>query len=115
MKQTKVETYTAQIYTGLQVGYSDAIHSIEEVEHICEKYVQCGLCVTVTQTKFFYVNGNEDGAIIGLINYPRFPSSQLKIKKQALELARILLNELEQLKVSVVFPEETIMLEKDTK
>lgn len=32
-----------------------------------------GLCVTVTPTTYVYTGGEEEGVIVGLINYPRFP------------------------------------------
>lgn len=113
-----VETYKADIYVGLQPGYEfgdgDAEESyfIEEVEDICQNYVdRVKLGVTVTPTTFVYVDGSEDGAIVGLINYPRFPSTPEKIKETAIDLAKILKEELGQYRVSIVCTDETIMLE----
>ena len=110
----KVTTYTAQIYVGLRVGYGGEIHSIELVEWLCQDYVnEIGWCVTVTPTSFYYKNGEEPGAIIGAINYPRFPITKTDFKKRVMKLAGTLLIELKQLRVSIVFPDETVMLEKD--
>lgn len=36
-----------------------------------------GLCVTVTPTTYVYTGGEEDGIVVGLINYPRFPAEKL--------------------------------------
>jgi hypothetical protein len=33
-----------------------------------------GLCVTVEPTTFIYTGGEESGYVVGLINYPRFPT-----------------------------------------
>lgn len=106
-----VETYTAQIYVGLQEGYDGPTHGISVVHGVCCAYVEeVKLCVSVTPTGFIYVGDEEPGAIVGLINYPRFPSTKEEIKAKALALAQRLKDELGQLRVTVVFPDETVML-----
>jgi hypothetical protein len=114
MKIKTEKTFEAKIYIGLQEGYdNDKIHDLNEVISLCKKYCdEIKLGVTVTSTEFIYVNGNEKGAIIGLINYPRFPSSKAKIKENAINLAEILLKEFNQERCSIVCSDETIMLEK---
>lgn len=72
---------------------------------------EIGLCVTLTPTKFIYADGWENGCIIGLINYPRFPDTPDNIKKKAVKLATILLNQFKQYKVSIVCPNKTYMIE----
>ena len=70
---------------------------------ICQEYVDKeNLCVTVTPTKFFYTNGNECGAIVGLINYPRFPSIGNEVEDHAFALATQLKEKFKQKRVSVV-------------
>jgi len=110
-----VQTYWANIYVGLCPGYNTRLYNPEaslftihgECQNYCNK-VKLGL--TITNTKFIYVNGSEDGVIIGLINYPRFPSTPEQIQEKAIELASILKEKLKQERVSVVFPDKTIML-----
>ena len=112
----KIEkTYTANIYIGLQEGYTkDKIHTLAEVVKLCQEHCdKGGLCVTVTPTTVIYKAGREDGAIVGTINYPRFPEYGLVIKAKAVVLARLLMSEFNQERCSVVCTEETIMLEKD--
>ena len=107
-----VNTYYANIYVGFREGYSEKVHSIARVEKICEKIAdECGMCVTVTPTKFIYTGGAEDGCIVGLINYPRFPSTPESITTRALGLAKILKRKLGQLRCSVVTPDTTYMLD----
>lgn len=108
-------TYTASIYIGLQEGYSkEIIHSSNEVHKICQQYVDdVGLAVTITPTKFVYTQGSERGCIIGLINYPRFPSDSKQIQEKAISLGKILLEKLNQERLSIVFSDITIMLEKE--
>jgi len=116
MKNSVALTWQAQIFCGLRRGYEvcSPCQSIEKVYKICRKCVQQrgGWCVTVTPTKFFYLGGEEDGAIVGIIQYPRFPISHKLLKERTIELAEILRVELGQFRVSVVFPDETIMLEE---
>jgi len=45
-----------------------------------------GLCVTVEPTTFIYTGGEESGYVVGLLNYPRFPSSPEAIYLRAKEL-----------------------------
>lgn len=106
-----VKTITATIYVGLRHGYTKKICPVSRVRKAAQEYVnRVRLCVTVTPTEFIYVEGSEPGVIVGLINYPRFPSTKKVIKKQAMELAEILKRTAQQLKVSVVLPESTIMI-----
>ena len=110
----RLQTFTANIYLGLRHGYSETIASIDEVHRWVEGYCNdVKLGVTFTNTEFIYVDGKEPGVIIGLINYPRFPQSEDTIKKTALEMAAGLLKLCHQERVSVVFSDETIMLEKE--
>ena len=69
-----------------------------------------GLCVSVTPTEFIYSNGSEPGFIVGLINYPRFPDHVPSIRGKALHIAEELRVLMQQLKVTVVFPDETVMV-----
>lgn len=106
-----VSTYTATVYVGLKNRDSGRVHDIGEVERICQAYCdRLGLCVTITPTTYYYTNGREPGCIIGLINYPRFPSTPKRIRQTAFELSRKLKSALEQYRVSIVFPDNTIML-----
>lgn len=109
-----VETYNARIFVGFRPHYSES-YSVKESQATLTKTVtgfvnQKKLCVTVTPTQFYYVNGSEVGCIVGLINYPRFPSDPEDIRKAALELGELLRIALQQHRVSIQFPDQTIML-----
>lgn len=55
---------------------------------ICRDFCdKVGLCVTVTPTTYLYTGGQEEGVIVGLINYPRFPADPGVIFATANELA----------------------------
>jgi hypothetical protein len=106
-------TFTANIYVGLKPGYDGAEYylSNNKAQQICQEYCnEVGLAVTFEDTKFIYTNGNESGIKVGLINYPRYPSSKDEITKKALRLASILKEEFKQFRVSVVTPDVTYMI-----
>jgi hypothetical protein len=106
------KSYNVQIWVGLREAYTDKIHTIGEVEEIVDKFVNdVKDCVTITPTDFRYVDGHEPGVIIGWINYPRFPRNPSEITERALTLARALLYDLGQLRVSITTPDDTYMLE----
>jgi len=108
-----VETFTATIYLGLREGYTDVVHSIDEVEEFLQAYCDSrkdGLCVTVTKTKFIYTGGFDDGVAIGLIKYPRFVRNDNTIRIIAFEIAYKLREEFKQNRVSLVFPDKTSMI-----
>lgn len=50
-----------------------------------------GLCVTVEPTTFIYTGGEEQGYVVGLVNYPRFPSTPEAITARARDLMQKLL------------------------
>jgi len=105
-------TYTANIYVGLHCEKPVDIARKVAVG-ICESYCKNGLCVSIMDTTFVHTDGSEPGLVIGLINYPRFPVMPGVLRRIARDLAELLKEGLEQERVSVVFPDETIMLEED--
>lgn len=121
---TTVPTCTATIYAGFKErpgepkpqdheGPWPVVHAIHEAEAIVRAYCDAvGLCATVTPTTFVYTEGREPGVIVGLINYPRFPATPGAVRSRALKLAELLRVGLGQWRVSVVFPDETVMLGK---
>jgi len=50
-----------------------------------------GLCVTIEPTHFIYSGGEEIGYMVGLINYPRFPSTPEALRTRARRLTERLL------------------------
>ena len=107
-----IETFEAKIYVGLKIRYTQEIINISVPKRIIQDFCNAiGFCVTVTQTEYIYKDGQEPGIIVGLINYPRFPLDNDSLKRRAIYIAQLLMHGCRQLKVSVVFKDETIMLE----
>jgi hypothetical protein len=80
----------------------------DEARDICAAFCNAvGLCVTVTRTAYIYTGGEETGVIVGLINYPRFPSEPGSILQAAKALALELMHKLDQQSVSIQTPDKT--------
>ncbi len=113
-----VPTFMATIYVGFREGRSTdpnpILHTLDEARAVAQSYCDgLGFCVSVTPLEFIYTNGNEQGCAVGVINYPRFPSPPEDLRLRALALAESLRTALGQFKVSVVFPDVTVMLGED--
>jgi hypothetical protein len=97
-------TYWVKIYS------SGSIETAKQI--IREDVLQEGLCVTIEPTTFIYTGGEEVGFVVGLVNYPRFPSEPEKIKDRAMSLAMKLLEGTYQHSTMIMTPEETIWITK---
>jgi hypothetical protein len=82
---------------------------LSDAESVCREYCDdSGFCVTVTATNYIYTRGEEDGFIVGLINYPRFPRDPDVIWKRAEELAAMLCDNLSQQSYTIQAPGKTV-------
>jgi len=107
-----LKSYNVQVWCGLKERDTEYLHTIDEVKIISQKFVdEVGECVSVTPTEFIYTKGNENGVVVGFIQYPRFPRKKKEIKSRAIQLATILMFELNQYKVTVTTPKKSLMLE----
>lgn len=111
------DTYQAEIYVGFNPGYEvteDTLGdklSMVKLKSICQKFCdKNSLAVSVENTSFIYRSGNESGAKIRFINYPRYPAFKSNILTKALSLAHILKDEFSQYRVSVITTDKTYML-----
>lgn len=106
-KFRKEETYSAEIFVGL----GDTPLTITDVEDACQDYVdKVGLCVYISQGRYVYTGGAEDGFCVHLMRYPRYPSSNKEVRDNAVAMASMLMNKLEQDKVSIKMPDDTFTL-----
>tara|TARA_R110002074_G_scaffold262994_1_gene435095 strand:+ start:11258 stop:11611 length:354 start_codon:yes stop_codon:yes gene_type:complete len=86
-----------------------------DIEDQCRTYCdEVGLCVTCTPTTFIYTNGEEEGYIVGLINYPRFPSTPDAIWSHAEALAERLRLESGQDSYTIQAPDKTVWISHRT-
>jgi hypothetical protein len=81
---------------------------LDQAKQVCREYCfNVGLCVTVEPVEFIYTGGQETGMRVGLINYPRFPTTEEALHEHASELATFLMRRLCQHSYSIVGPRET--------
>jgi len=86
---------------------------IQEIEQVCRCMAsEVGLCVTVDPTKFIYSGGEEAGAVVGLIQYPKYPTDEIVITDRAMILADALLVATHQDSVLVMTPTTTTWISK---
>lgn len=97
-------TYQISIYA------SGPIEIAKQV--IREECFHEGLCVAITPTTFIYTGGEEEGFVIGLINYPRFPSTTDKIMECAVKLAKKILDATFQTSTLIIEQNKTIWISK---
>jgi hypothetical protein len=113
------KTFRAEIYVGAYDTEEGFTRPVAEIKEACQFFVQDeGLCVNVRETWYAYGDGNgeggnESGAVVELIHYPRFPRSQPEesITAQALNLAEVLMERMNQKRVSVVSSTDTYTLQ----
>lgn len=99
MKSEAVKTYWAKIYMS---------GPIEQAKQVIRRLaMEDGICVTVEPTTFIYTGGEEQGFVVGLVNYPRFPTTPEAIAERAMDMALELRDELYQHSVMVMTPYET--------
>ena len=81
---------------------------IEVAKQVCrEECLREGLCVTIEPTTFIYTGGEEAGFVVGLVNYPRFPTIPEALIVRARDLAIKLLDRTCQYSVLIMTPERT--------
>lgn len=82
---------------------------IDQAKQVCREHCfEVGLCVTVEPLAYIYTGGEEVGVRVGLINYPRFPSTEDDLSAKATALAQKLMERLCQHSYSIVGPKETV-------
>lgn len=100
MKRVEILSYPVSIFIAGRAA---------DIEDQCRTYCdEVGLCVTCTPTVFIYTHGEEDGYIVGLINYPRFPSEPATIWAHAEALAERLRVEACQQSYTIQAPDKTV-------
>ena len=104
MKSTTLPTHTIRLYL------SGPIEVAKQV--IREHVLAHPLCVTIEATTFIYTGGEEQGYVVGLLNYPRFPTAPNELAVRARTLAELLLDRTFQHSALIVTPENTTWITK---
>jgi hypothetical protein len=86
---------------------------ISIAEQVCrQECLREGLCVTIEPTTFIYTGGQEVGYVVGLVNYPRFPTTPEELIARARDLAMKLLDVTCQHSVLIMSPNLTEWISK---
>jgi len=108
------KTYYANIYMGLKRGYDGDNIRLDEIADYINLFINKNkIGCTTTDTFFQYPGGEEEGVCIGLINYPRYPKGPEGTREVAEAMVENLLEIFEQERITVVYPDETIMYERE--
>ena len=106
MDVTIEETICFDIYMG---------GDIREAEQVCREYcwgAPDNACVHVEAVQYIYKGGEETGFKVGLINYPKFPTSESRLREVAFNLAEMLMSKLFQKTCSIVGKDNTWWLSR---
>jgi hypothetical protein len=82
---------------------------LQTIKQTCRQFcLEVGLCVNIQPCDYIYTGGEESGAVIELIHYPRFPVEDFRdIRNKARDLAYRVAEAACQHSVLVMTPEKT--------
>lgn len=113
------KTFTAQVTMELKKTYTTEIIPMKVFKQellktqkiILEKY-NVELSTKIRQCKILFLGQDESSVELESIQYPKFPQEELVLKNAIIELTKLMMLELEQNRVVIVFTDETMMLEQ---
>lgn len=118
IKETKIKTFQASIFIGLEIGYTQkpidenlVVQSLSELQKQLSEHKNLFLSASVSKTVIVLNDHKEPHLKIDFVNYPKFPLEESIIKDEVVNIAKHLMKEFEQNRVLVVTTDETIMLE----
>ena len=119
IKETKIKTFQASIFIGLEYGYTQkqidenlVIESLSELQKQLSAEKNIFLSASVSKTNIVLNDQNEPHLKIDFINYPKFPQSEEIFKDEVLHFGKELMKQFEQNRIVIIYTDETVMLEK---
>ncbi len=119
IKETKIKTFQASIFIGLEYGYTQkqidenlVIESLSELQKQLSAEKNIFLSASVSKTNIVLNDQNEQHLKIDFINYPKFPLDENIFKDEVLIIGKELMKQLEQNRILIIYTDETVMLEK---
>ena len=111
-----MRSYECKLFIGSRRdGYDGEPFTKKEVIHeikLCQDaYCISAGCVRITETTYVYLNYEEDGFEISIMQYPRFPKTESMLWAFMHNLAEHLMVVFNQNRISVMDPEHVEMLE----
>jgi hypothetical protein len=119
MNSVICKTFTATLTIGLIRGYSKNIISelefkkalLKGQEHIKAHY-KVQLSAKLSSCEILFLGQEEPSIALQFIQYPKFPNEESELTKAIIALTELMMIELEQNRVVIIFNDETVMLEK---
>jgi hypothetical protein len=119
MNSINCKTFTATATIGLIRGYSKQSISLAEFNSVLltaqqkiHEQFNISLSAKVTQCEILFLGQEEPSLELQFIQYPKFPQEESVLKKAIVELIELMMMELDQNRVVIVFTDETVMLEQ---
>ena len=119
IKETKIKTFQASIFIGLEIGYTQkkinenlVIESLSELQKQLSKAKDIYLSASVSKTLIILNNQKEPHLKINFINYPKFPLSEEIFKDEVLIIGKELMKQFEQNRILIIYTDETVMMEQ---
>lgn len=119
MNSISCTTFTAQVTLGLYKGYSKAFIPLEAVKEaltLAQRKIQLELGIAlsakVTPCDIVFLGQDEPSVTLQFIQYPKFIQEVALLKNAIIALTKMMLLQMEQNRVVIVFTDETIMLEQ---
>lgn len=122
MNSVRCKTFTANATFGLHRGYSQkrvTILEFKEVLLIAQKKIKSQFKVELSAKmipcEILFLGQEESSIQIEFIQYPKFLQDESLLKKAIESLVKMMMLELEQNRVVIIFTDETLMLEQSDK
>lgn len=119
IKETKIKTFQASIFIGLEYGYTQknidenlVIESLSELQKQLSKEKDIFLSASVSKTVIVLNSQKEQHLKIDFINYLKFPLSEEIFKNEVLNIGKALMKQFEQNRILIIYTDETVMLEQ---
>ncbi|HSD07651.1 hypothetical protein [Flavobacterium sp.] len=112
-------TFNAQATIGLIKGYSNELISFSDFKMVLltaqkqiKKEFELVLSTKITLCEIVCLGQEEPSVSLDFIQYPKFQIEEAVLRKAIIRLIEILMELLQQNRVVIVFPDNTIMLEQ---
>jgi hypothetical protein len=119
MNSINCKTFTATATIGLIRGYKQTAISTTEFKEALLKAQQkivteykISLSTKVSSCEILFLGQDEPSMEVEFIQYPKFIQEEYILKKAIIKLIEMMMYDLEQNRVVVIFTDETIMLEQ---
>lgn len=101
------KTATAFVFQIFMAG------DIGTAKQVCRDFCfEQGFCVTVSPTTYTYTGGEEEGFVVGAINYARFPNDEAGIEGKMMELGQLLLERCCQHSFTLFGPQSSVWVSR---